>query len=96
MDKNYRTILLGLDGTLTDSTPGILNSVRFALDKMNLEIPDNEVLNKFHGPPLVYDFAEFCGMDDQQAKQAAAFYRERYKDYCVIENSLYDGIYDVL
>ncbi|MDE6591488.1 MAG: HAD hydrolase-like protein, partial [Oscillospiraceae bacterium] len=96
MSKEFRTILFDLDGTLTDSSPGILNSVRFAFDKMNLEIPDDEVLNKFHGPPLTYAFTEFCGMDALQAKQATAYYRERYNDYCVIENSLYDGIYDLL
>lgn len=96
MAENFRTILFDLDGTLTDSSPGIINSVRYALDKMNLKIPDDKVLNKFLGPPLTYSFEEFCGMGAEQAKQAAAVYRERYKDYCVIENSLYDGIYDVL
>lgn len=96
MSKNFRTVLFDLDGTLTDSSPGIINSLIYAFDKMSWETPDDEVLNKFHGPPLVYSFEEFCGMDAEQAKQAADFYRERYKDYCVIENSLYDGIYDVL
>ena len=96
MDKNFRTILFDLDGTLTDSSPGIFNSVKYALDKMSWEIPADEVLNEFLGPPLEYSFEQFCGMDNEQAKQAADIYRERYKDYCVIENSLYDGIYEVL
>lgn len=96
MSKNFRTVLFDLDGTLTDSSPGILNSVKYALTEMAWEIPDGEVLNKFLGPPLTYSFAEFCCMDEEQAKQAAEIYRGRYKDYCVIENSLYDGIYDVL
>lgn len=96
MMKNYRTILFDLDGTLTDSSPGILNSVKYALEKMNWEIPDDAVLNKFLGPPLTDSFAEFCGMDGERSYNAAAIYRERYRDYCVIENSLYDGIYDVL
>lgn len=94
--KNYRTILFDLDGTLTDSSTGILNSVKYALDKMDWEIPDDTVLNNFLGPPLTDSFAEFCGMDGEQSYNAAAIYRERYKDYCVIENSLYDGICDVL
>lgn len=96
MSKNFRTVLFDLDGTLTDSSPGILNSVKYALDKMGWEIPDDSVLNKFLGPPLTDSFSEFCGMDGEQSYNAAAVYRERYRDYCVIENSLYEGIYDVL
>lgn len=96
MSKNFRTVLFDLDGTLTDSSPGILNSVKYALEKMSWEIPNDAVLNNFLGPPLTDSFAEFCGMDGEQSYNAAAIYRERYRDYCVIENSLYDGICDVL
>lgn len=96
MSKNFRTVLFDLDGTLTDSSTGILNSVKYALDKMDWEIPDDTVLNNFLGPPLTDSFAELCGMDEEQSYNAAAIYRERYRDYCVIENSLYDGICDVL
>ena len=31
----YSCILFDLDGTLTDSREGIVNSVRYALEKMN-------------------------------------------------------------
>lgn len=96
MPKNFRTVLFDLDGTLTDSSSGILNSVKYALDKMSWEIPDDAVLNNFLGPPLTDSFAKFCGMDGEQSYNAAAFYRERYKTACVAENLLYDGIYDVL
>ncbi|HEM4723145.1 TPA: HAD hydrolase-like protein, partial [Streptococcus suis] len=33
----YQTILFDLDGTLTDSGQGILNSVAYALEKMGIE-----------------------------------------------------------
>ena len=32
--RNYDVILFDLDGTLTDSAPGILNSVRYACRKL--------------------------------------------------------------
>ena len=35
--RNYDVILFDLDGTLTDSAPGILNSVRYACRKLGLE-----------------------------------------------------------
>lgn len=37
--RNYDVILFDLDGTLTDSAPGILNSVRYACRKLGLPIP---------------------------------------------------------
>ena len=96
MKKNYSAILFDLDGTLTDSSPGILGCVRYALEKMNRKIPEETLLNGFLGPPLVYSFTEYCGMTPEEARQAAALYREVYKDQCVIGNSLYDGIYELL
>ncbi len=96
MSKNFRTVLFDLDGTLTDSSAGILNCVRYALDKMNWDIPNETVLKKFLGPPLDYSYAEFCGMNAEQVRETVTLHRERYKEYCVTENSLYDGVYEVL
>lgn len=96
MKKNYSVILFDLDGTLTDSSPGILGCVRYALEKMNREIPEETLLNGFLGPPLVYSFTEYCGMTPEEARQAAAIYRKVYEDQCVIGNSLYDGVYEML
>ena len=34
----YKYILFDLDGTITESGPGIMNSVEYALNKMNREV----------------------------------------------------------
>ena len=94
--KKYKTILLDLDGTLTNSSPGILSSVKYALTEMGREIPDEALLGEFLGPPLTYSFTEFCGMTEAEAKEAATLYRSVYKERCVTENSLYDGIFQTL
>ena len=48
----YNLALFDLDGTLTESKTGIVNSVRYALSSMNLTIPNATILEKFVGPPL--------------------------------------------
>ena len=45
--RNYDVILFDLDGTLTDSAPGILNSVRYACRKLGLPIPGEETLRRY-------------------------------------------------
>ncbi len=96
MNGKYSAILFDLDGTLTDSSPGILGCVRYALEKMGREVPEETLLNGFLGPPLVYSFTQYCGMTSEEARQAAELYRGVYKDQCVIGNSLYNGIYELL
>lgn len=92
----YQTILFDLDGTLTDPKPGITKSVQYALAKMGIEEPDSERLTPFIGPPLGLAFKEFYQMNDQEAKQAVAYYRERFSVVGLYENAVYPGISELL
>lgn len=76
MELQY--ILFDLDGTLTNSEEGIIKCVRYALDKLGREIPGEEDLLKFIGPPLVDSFRDIMGMTKEEAAHATAVYRERY------------------
>lgn len=96
MKKNYSAILFDLDGTLTDSSPGILGCVRYALDKMGRKIPEETLLKGFLGPPLADSLTKYCGMTLEEAEKAAWIYRIAYDDKCLTENSLFDGIYELL
>ncbi len=93
-DKKY--ILLDLDGTLTDSSDGIINSVKYALENQNAPIPAMNVLRKFIGPPLIDSFQEYTGLSFENAELAVRTYRERYKDVGLFENKVYDGVVDLL
>lgn len=95
-DKTYDTVLFDLDGTIVDSSPGIINSIKYALTEMERKIPDEKTLRKFLGPPLEYSFTQFCGFSDADAKTAAELYRICYKDFCVIESALFPGVPEML
>jgi len=94
--SRFNTVLFDLDGTLTDSSPGIFNCVRHALSLLGRDIPDETVLKKFLGPPLRYSFTEFCGLDEDTAVQAVKLYRQRYGTVMTTENALYDGVESML
>ncbi|MBQ8310969.1 MAG: HAD hydrolase-like protein [Clostridia bacterium] len=85
-----------LDGTITDSAPGITGSVRYALEKMNIPIPDGLNLNCFIGPPLLYGFSAFCGLNEADAARAVELYRENYRAGGMFECHVYDGIREML
>ena len=57
----FHTILFDLDGTLTDSREGIVNSVKYTIEKLGGTMPDAQTLLKFIGPPLQESFMEHCG-----------------------------------
>ena len=89
-------VLLDLDGTLTDAGPGILNCIRYALDDMGIEHPDDVEMRTFLGPPLADTFGRHFGMSSEQIDHAIAKYRERYHEVGLFENSVYDGIPELL
>ncbi len=92
----YKYALFDLDGTLTDPSLGITNSIMHALRRMNRDVPPREELYRFIGPPLVPAFQNFLGMTEEEANQAVVFYREYFSVTGLFENTPYDGILDTL
>ena len=64
MKKNI--ILFDLDGTLTESGEGIINCVAYALEKLGKPEDDLEKLRVFVGPPLMEEFMEYAGIDEEE------------------------------
>lgn len=91
-----KVILFDLDGTLTDSGPGITACVQYALEKMGRPEPDLKKLEVFVGPPLVDQFMAYAGFTKEEADQAVVYYRERYTTKGMFENALYPGIEELL
>ena len=93
-------VLFDLDGTLTDSAPGILRSTRDAIARLSAEdgvarpLPPEAALGWIVGPPLRASFAKLVG--ENHADRLLALYRERYETIGIFESALYDGILEAL
>ncbi len=94
--KVYGTYFFDLDGTITDSSLGITNSVMYALKRFGIEEGDRRKLYKFIGPPLTGSFREYYGFSEEKAAEAVRYYREYYQDRGIYENRVYDGFEEML
>lgn len=92
----YNTFLFDLDGTLTESGLGITRSVAYACEQMGYPVPEQAILDRFVGPPLIVSFMEYCGMSEDEARQATEHYRVRYRETGWKENRVYTGIPGIL
>ncbi len=92
----YDYILFDLDGTLTDPAAGITNSIIYALNKFDIAVTCHTELYAFIGPPLKDSFMKYYGFSDEKALLAIDYYREYFSTKGLFENSVYDGISDML
>ncbi len=92
----YRAALFDLDGTLTESGPGITRSVAYSLQKFGITETDQKKLDRFVGPPLIDSYMRYYDLSYDQAKQAVVFYREYYETKGLFENRVYDGVEEML
>jgi len=92
----YKVILFDLDGTLTESKEGIINSILYALQKLGIDENDLNRLQPFIGPPLLDSFMSAYGFTRAKAEIAVQYYREFFSVKGIYENRLYPGIYQLL
>lgn len=93
-----KSVLLDLDGTLTDPYPGISRCIVYALDRLAAPAPSAEDLKGWIGPPLKASFAAWLKVceSNADADHAVALYRERFSEKGLFENEVYPGIPDLL
>ena len=92
----YKNYLFDLDGTLTDPGVGIRNSIKYALEKFGLPIPDDSLLNEFIGPPLMESFRKYFGVSEEDSRLLLEYYREYFGVKGYLENKLYPDTVEVL
>ena len=88
-------VLFDLDGTLTDSAPGIVGCLRQALAAAGVDLPAEEILLRAIGPPFELGLPEI-GVRPELVLAVIAHYRESYEHAGLFENRLYDGVVEML
>ncbi len=90
-----KLVIFDLDGTLLDTSPGIVESVRFAADHLGLPQLSEEQLLSFVGPPLRVSFKMNYGCTDEEAEALTDAFRDKYREGAALNAVPYDGLYEL-
>ena len=93
---SWQTIFFDLDGTVTNSAPGITNSIIYARRKWGLPPGTNADYLKFIGPPMPRSYEDYWGFSHEDAVRFLEDYREYFADRGLFENEVYPGIMELL
>jgi phosphoglycolate phosphatase len=92
-----RVLLFDLDGTLTDSRPGIVRCMRHALERLAARCPADDVLASHIGESLFAAFAALLATSDRAlVERAVGLYRDEYGTTGLYENHVYPAIPEAL
>ena len=94
--QHYTDILFDLDGTLTDSSGGITDCFRRAMEAFGYSCPSAEELKgQIIGPPIEASMRHYGVVDDTIEAMTREF-RVHYNDHGWCNNRVYDGIPELL
>ena len=94
--RTWTCILFDLDGTLTDSAPGITSSLVATFETLGRPVPSPAKLVEYVGPPLLDSLREFAGMTEQEARDALSVYRADYHANGAFDSAVFPGIRGLL
>lgn len=90
-------ILFDVDGTLLNTSKGILSSIDYALDSHGLTLPDSFDRSELIGPPIQKSFARlFPSLSENEIKELSAAFREHYKNVDLLKADFYPSMEYVL
>lgn len=92
----HRLVIFDLDGTLMDTSSGILMAVKEAIREHGMPALSEDRIKTFIGPPIQWSFEMQYGISKEKAQSMADTFRFLYSTRYLLGAVPYPGIYDLL
>jgi len=92
---HFHTVLFDLDGTLSESAPGILGSLRRAFAEVGAPWVDDATARSLLGPPFSHSLPPLVG-EHNVAAVVAAYRRHYVEQGALLHTRRYDGILELV
>ena len=93
----YRYFIFDMDGTLVDSTDGIIASLEEMERRLGLPALGRAKLRgAFIGPPLKESFMKYYGVTLEETEDMTRVYRDSYMEIGIDKTKVFDGAFEVL
>ena len=90
-----KNVVFDLDGTLLDTSEGIIESAVYAARQLGYDALPHETMLRFVGPPIQQSLMTFYGCDPETAQKGAEFFRDYYKTTALLKATAYNGIFEL-
>jgi len=94
--RSWSCVLFDLDGTLTDSAPGITHSLQRTFEALGRPLHTEEELLAYVGPPLALTLQQREDFTEAEAEHALDVYRTFAEESDLIDNAVFPGIVGLL
>lgn len=92
----YKSVIFDLDGTLLDTTSGVVYAVKYTIDELGLPMPGKDIIASFVGPPMQNSFEKHFEMNKNEALKAANLFRKNYKEHSLFKAELYPDVLECM
>ncbi len=95
MKNRYDLVIFDLDGTLLDTSSGLLCAIKHTIEVMGFAPLDEKKLDTFIGPPIQDSFARAYGLSGPILQEIAGVFRDRYSTVDLLGATAYEGIFEL-
>lgn len=92
----YRYFIFDMDGTLVDTTRGIIVALQEMERRLHLPALGAATLRHFIGPPLKESFMKYYGVSLDETEDMTRVYRDSYMDVGIDKTEVFGGAVEVL